>query len=198
MSMVVGVTGCPGSGKSVLARSIGACGWELIDADGLGRDVVAETPGIVDRLAKEFGDDIIAGDGALERRLLAERAFADGDSIRRLNAIVHPPLVERVTGRIADAGEGRRHAVVDCALIFEWEIAGWFDLVICVSADSEIRRRRLMERDGRSGREIEGMFAAQLSQDDKIRRSDLMIRNEGKPERLKAFGTVLAGLPNHL
>jgi len=194
---VLGITGCPGSGKSLLARSIAETGWELIDADEIGRGVVEESAGVLSELAAVFGGDILDGDGLLRRRVLAERAFSDDGGIARLNDIVHPRLISRVCGLIDGVKSRGGRCVVDCALIFEWNIGNRFDIVVCVSADIEIRKLRLMERDGRSAREIEGMFAAQLPEEEKVRRSDVTIRNEHTAERLRFFGTILGELARY-
>ena len=196
--MIVGVTGCPGSGKSVAAAAFASCGWRLIDADLLGRTVVEERREVIVALANAFGGDILRADGSLDRRLVATRAFATPETTARLNGIVHPVLIEQLLRDMSHTGDSQPDVVVDCALIFEWGIESRFDLVICVHADPECRIARIMARDGRSREDIERMFAAQLPEDEKCRRADLAIANNGSLERIGALSRFLCRLPGHL
>ncbi len=196
--MIVGITGCPGAGKSMLAKAVAAHGWALVDADGMGRDVVDSDQDVRDRLADAFGADVIGSDGKLVRPLVAKRAFADASGTETLNSIVHPALVRRLKSFIETIRTRNEHAVVDCSLIFEWGIEDKHDLVVCVHADPETRKKRIMDRDGRSPEEVDGMFRAQLPEDEKIRRSHIAFANDSLPESLTAFGAVVAGLPDLL
>ncbi len=92
----------------------------------------------------------------------------------------------------------KEHAVVDCSLIFEWGIECDLDLVICVYADPEIRKKRIMGRDGRSSEEIEGIFRAQMSEDKKIRCSHMAFANDKAPEILTSYGVLIAEFPRLL
>ena len=148
--MVIGVTGCPGSGKSIFACVIAEQGWILINADDIGREVVENDPFILGELANAFGRDIIDADGNLNRHLVARRAFADSEKNQVINDIVHPALIDRLKSRINELQAERVHVVVDCALIFELGIENLFDVVVCVRAHAFIRKERIMKRDGRS------------------------------------------------
>lgn len=192
--MVLGITGCPGSGKSKLAEFLAENGWTLVDADRIGREVVENDTGILDKLADAFGRDILDENGALKRRVLASRAFSKSESTRTLNAIVHPSLIERLRHTVGGFGRFELNVVVDCALIFEWDIGNLFDITVCVTANKGIRRKRLMARDGRSAEEIDGMFSAQLPEDVKMMRADVAIANNGSLERLRLFGKMLSSL----
>ena len=127
--MILAITGCPGSGKSVLSREIADHGWELLDVDDLGRTVVEDDPVVLADLAEAFGGDIILGDGTLDRRLLAGRAFVSRESTGMLNRIVHPRLVGRLESRLGEFRRDAVDAVIDCALVFEWDMGDRFDLV---------------------------------------------------------------------
>jgi len=195
--MILGITGCPGSGKSLLARHIADTGWMFVDADDIGREVVEGDVGIIEALRNTFGEDIVGNDGRLDRRLLARRAFSDAEHTKRLNGIVHPELIKRLKARIEGQRGESRKAVVDCALIFEWGIGESFDCVVCVAADEHLRRARLRERDGRSVMEIDDMFAAQMPESDKIRRADITVMNNESMQRIKKIGTMLAEIDRY-
>jgi dephospho-CoA kinase len=193
--MIIGVTGCPGSGKSTIASVLAEKGFALVDVDILGREVVEKDPAVLDELIGLFGADIIGLDGILNRRLLANRAFSTPEKTCILNGIVHPVLTQRVRDTVFRARTAGERAVVDCALIYEWNMEGLFDIVVCVRADEDIRRKRLMDRDGRTMEEVDMLFSLQLSEQEKTRRADIVLTNNGSAKRLNAFGLMLAGLP---
>ena len=188
--MILGITGCPGSGKSVLAGIISKHGWILLDADKIGREVVEDNPDVLTELAFAFGSDIIEK-GKLNRQLLARRAFSQPDKTQILNTITHPHLIKRLRVLIDNARSGNCDCVVDCALIFEWGIEKLFDIVVCVSSDEQLRKKRLKDRDGRSLEEIEGLFTAQLSEYEKMQKADIVIKNTDSIENMTMFGMML-------
>jgi len=188
--MILGITGCPGSGKSVLAGIISEHGWILLDADKIGREVVEDNPDVLTELALAFGSDIIEK-GKLNRQLLAKRAFSQPDKTQILNTITHPHLIKRLRVLIDDARSGNCDCVVDCALIFEWGIEKLFDIVVCVSSDEKLRKKRLKDRDDRSLEEIEGLFTAQLSEYEKMQKADIVIKNTDSIENMTMFGMML-------
>ena len=113
-----------------------------------------------------------------------------------LNRIVHPRLVGRLESRIGEFRRDAVDAVIDCALVFEWDMDDRFDLVICVAAEEEARKRRLMARDGRTESEVRDMFAAQLPEPEKMRRADLVLNNTTIGEdAVRRFGALLADAP---
>lgn len=196
--MILGVTGCPGSGKSILAAVMSERGWKLIDADRVGRDIVERDAGMREDLSRAFGADIIGVEGALNRRLLARRAFSSPENTRRLNSLVHPALTRHILEMIETERKSGGNTVLDCALIYEWEIGKSLDHVLCVRADKDIRRKRLMIRDGRTPEEIDRLFSIQLPEREKVLRADIVVSNNGNTDELAAYGLMLAELPNFL
>ena len=195
--MIVGITGCPGSGKTILAGEFSSNGWILVNADDIGREVVEHNKAILDELAGAFGDDILDGEGKLRRRELGRRAFADQEKTRKLNAIVHPPLIRLLKKRVEALQLSGCNGVVDCALIFEWGIEGIFDEVICVASDIQLRRERIMRRDDRSAGEVDDLFEAQFAEIEKVQRAGIVIKNNGSIESLKVYGRLFAHLPDY-
>jgi dephospho-CoA kinase len=195
--MIVGITGCPGSGKTILAREFSRNGWILLNADDIGREVVEQNKAILDELAEAFGDDILDAEGKLRRRDLRRLAFSDQEKTLKLNSIVHPPLIRLLKQRVDALRISGGNVVVDCALIFEWGIEGIFNEVICVAADIQLRKERIMLRDGSSAREIDDLCAAQFAEIEKIRRAGIIIKNNGSVESLKVYGRLFAHLPEY-
>jgi dephospho-CoA kinase len=196
--MILGVTGCPGSGKSILAGILVEKGWILIDADRIGKEVVEQGTSMLTKLADIFGKDILNSDGKLNRRLLAQRAFSNPENTRLLNGVVHPELIRVIVNTIHQKKSAEVNIIVDCALIFEWGLERNFDRTICIRADEQLRKNRLMVRDGRSPEEIERMFASQLPEKEKVLKADIVLANNGTREELRAYGLMLNELPQLL
>ncbi len=194
--MILGLTGCPGSGKSLVAAVLADKGWILIDADRIGREVVTDDPSVLGELVEAFGGDVLDAEGRLDRRLVARRAFASPMGTERLNRAVQPALINRLAETVWMNRSRGMNGVVDCALIFEWGIEAFFDMVICITAQAGERKRRLKTRDGRSDEEIDRLFSAQFPESEKARRADIVFANDGPRERLAAFGCVIAGFPS--
>ena len=138
----IGITGEPGAGKSALARQLGALGGTVIDVDRLGHELL-EHPRIKRDLARAFGEDILTGDGEIDRRALAAKAFATADATATLNGIMHPPLAARAKALAAKAGN---FVVLDAGLLHEIGLGEECTISIYVKANRDNRVNRVAER----------------------------------------------------
>ena len=99
----IGLTGGIGSGKSTVAGLLAGRGAVVVDADRLAREVVAPgTPGLA-AVVEEFGPQVLAADGSLDRPALAAVVFADPAARARLDAVVHPLVRARAAEATAAA-----------------------------------------------------------------------------------------------
>ena len=145
-SVVVGLTGPTGAGKSTWAKAFQALGCTVIDCDALARRVT-ELPAVQKALCAEFGADIMCN-GQLDRRLLAARAFVDASSVKRLNAITHPAIRSQLQQQLDQAqADGARVVLIDAPLLFEGGIDGLCNVKAAVLAPPDVRRTRIMARD---------------------------------------------------
>ncbi len=168
----------------------------MIDADRLGHDVLRKGPAVKTALVEAFGEDILGADGSIDRAALGERAFASDEGVRRLNAIVHPPLLDRLRADLDRAErEGDPLAVVDAALIFEFGLDEDLDAVVLVTAPRALRAERIRQERGLDDERIERIMAVQLPDAEKVAASDYVIVNDGSLEELRAAADrVLAGI----
>lgn len=183
----IGLTGNVASGKTTVADRWREAGVRVIDADRLGHAVLAEDVAAKEALVDAFGERILAVDGSIDRAALGERAFTDDDGVRRLNAIVHPPLLERLRAELerVDADE-EPLAVVDAALVFEFGMEDDLDAVVLVTAPPEVRAERLRRTRGLDDERIARLMAAQIPDAEKEDRSDYVVVNDGSLEELEA------------
>ena len=180
----VGLTGGIAAGKSAVSRVLRDLGAVVIDADQLAREVVAKgTPGL-DAVVAEFGEGLLGADGELDRPAMARLVFADEDARRRLEAIVHPLVFERIVQLEAEAPEG---AVVvhDIPLLAESGRARTFDAVVVVDAPIEVQVDRMVRDRGWTEAEARARIEAQASREERRAIATHVIENTGTLEDLR-------------
>ena len=122
---VIGLTGGIGTGKSVVAEILREQGAEILNADLVGHEAYLPGTPVYDDIVAEFGRDVVAEDGTIDRKKLGSIVFSSPDKLARLNAITHPRMKEMMREKLAEAERvGTRIAVLEAALLFD---AGWDD-----------------------------------------------------------------------
>lgn len=187
MARVVGLTGGIGTGKSVVARMLADLGAAVIDADKLAREVVAPGTAGLAAIVERFGPEVLDAAGGLDRRAVGRRVFEDDEARRALEAIIHPRVAALAAERLAGALEaGAPLVVYDVPLLYENRLEQHLPAVVVVSASPAIQRARIAARDQLPAEEIEARIRAQLPLEEKVRRADHVIDNEGDLERTRA------------
>jgi dephospho-CoA kinase len=180
MVRVIGLTGGIASGKSTVARILRELGAAVVDADELARRVVEPGRPAHAELVREFGPEILAPDGTIDRKKLGAMVFADEARRRRLNAITHPRIGEEARREIADhAARGADVVIYEAALLVENGLHRALDGMIVVAATPEQQRARAMERDGLLAGAADARIAAQLPLADKVAAATHVIQNTG-------------------
>jgi len=181
MSLVIGLLGGIGSGKSAVAHALAARGFLVLDADVEARAAV-EQPEVRAALVERFGPDILDERGALDRACLAARAFSSEQAVADLNAIVHPPVRARLAAALAAAGA--RPVVLDVPLLLESPLAAHVDRWLFVEAPESVREARIAARGWAPG-ERSRREARQASLQAKRARADAVLENSGAIEDLE-------------
>jgi dephospho-CoA kinase len=184
-SLVIGVTGNIACGKSLVTRTLGELGAETIDADEVAREVSAVGGPAYHRIIEEFGPELLLPDGAIDRRKLGEIVFADPAALARLEAIVHPPIVDAIRQRLTTSQS--RVVVVDAIKLLESRLAAECDEIWVVTCDPEKQLQRLMARNGYSREQALQRIAAQPPQSQKVALADRVIDNRGTIEEAAAL-----------
>lgn len=186
--MRIGLTGGIASGKSTVAGYLAQLGAHVIDADRLGHQVYEPGTAGFQRVVETFGRDVIGADGRIDRKVLGGRVFGDPEALKRLTDIVWPEiraLAEAEMARVA-AEDPRRIVVLEAAVLFE---AGWqsaVDEVWAVVVPPDVAVERAAARDGLAPAEVQKRIDAQMSNDERRRRADVVIDNAGDTETLLA------------
>jgi dephospho-CoA kinase len=179
MFKLVGLTGGIGTGKSTAARMIRDLGVPVIDADLVARQVVQPGQPAHAEIVAAW-PDVVDQSGAIDRRKLAERVFADPASRARLEAITHPRIMERVREQ-ADGfrRQGLGLAFLEAALLVETGRYRQLDGLVVVTANSERQVSRVMARAGCSHDQVLARMRAQLTLEEKRRAATDVIDNSG-------------------
>ena len=171
--MTVGITGRSGCGKSTVTACFAA------------RQVLQPGSPVLAQLAARFGGDILSGDGVLDRRLLADRAFATPEGKAALDAITHPAIVRRIeAARQAALQAGSPLFVIDGAVLVGSVIDGIWDRLIVVTAPYEVSVERIVARDGIRPEMARRRLDAQLPEAALAARADIVLANDGTREQL--------------
>ena len=176
----IGLTGGIASGKSTVAAYLRELGATVIDADVLAKEVLAPgTPGL-EAVVRAFGPEYLDEAGALRRGRLGALVFADAVARGRLNAIVHPLVRARMAEEAERAqGSGETAVVLDVPLLFESGLEATVDETWLVAVPPDVQVARLRARNGYGEEEARARLASQMPLEDKIRRADVVIWNDG-------------------
>lgn len=170
--MLIALTGGIGSGKSTVARRWVELGATEIDADVLAREVVAPGSTGLALVAKQFGSEVLAADGTLDRAALAKIAFSSEENRKLLESILHPLIQQLALEKV----EGLSGVIVYTIPLFvESNSKLKFDKVVTISCDEAVRVKRLVESRGMSEGEAISRISAQASDAQREAVSDIVI-----------------------
>lgn len=187
MSVVIGLTGGIGSGKSTVARLFAELGAVVIDADAIVHELQAPGMPMLAELAAVFGDAILDAEGVLDRKALGEIVFRDDAKLAQLNGIVHPQVGAEFGRRLGDAIAAKTPLVVlDVPLLFEGRRTGGrgasslaMQATVVVWVPIETQIERTMARDACTREEALQRMRAQIPLDEKRELADHVIDNSG-------------------
>jgi dephospho-CoA kinase len=187
VARVVGLTGGIGSGKSEALEAFRRHGAAVLSSDEIVRGLYARAD-VVDAVREHFGDSVIDGVGAVDRAAIAARVFADAGERRWLEGLLLPLIqVEFERWRDERLAAGDPLLVHEAPTLFEAGIEGRYDTIVLVTAPSDLREQR---RPGSADR-----MAAQLPEEEKAGRSDLVYENTGSLDDLDRW---VAGVTERL
>lgn len=186
--VILGLTGGIAAGKSTVARELARRGAHVIDADRLGHRAYEPGTRAHREVVAAFGAGVVAADGRIDRSALGSRVFGRPAELRRLTDIVWPEIRRLAEAELAALRSARPDAVVvlDAAVLLE---AGWQDLcdeVWVVVVDRATAVRRAVARGGLTAEAVEARIDAQLSNEARIERADVVLDNDGDEAALRA------------
>ena len=198
-TMLIGLTGGIGSGKSTIAKQLREMGYAVYDTDSEAKRLIVEDATVRNQLEQLFGKEVYA-DGVYQTTLVAQRVFADKTLLAQLNAIVHPAVKADIL-RWAQAYTRPKDAnprgatqpahnahnspkatipcFVECAILYQAGFETLCDRVVAVTAPEDVRLARVIARDHSTINKVRARMRAQEAERD-IERADIVINNDGK------------------
>jgi len=191
---IIGLTGGVASGKSALEREFVERGIFVSDADLIARRIVEPGQPALQAVVDQFGAAIVGIDGRLDRVALRQRIFNDDDARRALEAILHP-IIRRQLRAECRAASGP-YAVAMIPLLTEGggrEHYPWLDRILLVDAPDNVRKARLMQRDGIDADLAQRMIDAQATRQQRLAIADDIVANDGELSQLQEVIAELDG-----
>ena len=171
--MIVGLTGGIASGKSTVSNLFRKYGIEIVDADKVAKEV-SEKKESIEKISNIFGKDILDSDGKIVREKLREKAFKNRELLQELNK------------RKKEENSKDEILIFDIPLLYETKMEYLCDKIIVVGVDVQKQIRRVVARDGSSEELAKKIIFNQMPLDEKIKKADIVIMNDGTLDELEA------------
>lgn len=184
---VVGVTGGIGSGKSTVSNIMEEKGAYVFDADSVAKHLLSTNEQFRQDLIEEFQDDIVDDEGRIVKAKLARIGFANKTNQEKLNAIVHPYVLEeheKTVDNLRQQGNTDVY-ILDAPLLFESGFDQRTDYTLLVYAHMKIRLNRSLKRGNLSRNEILRRMDLQMPEEEKMELADFVIENNGTEDELR-------------
>ncbi|MGI9247065.1 MAG: dephospho-CoA kinase [Steroidobacteraceae bacterium] len=180
----IALTGGIASGKTTVANLFAARGVPLIDTDLIAREVVEPGQPALAAVVREFGADVLAADGRLDRRMLRERIFTDPSARRALEGILHPAIRAEMERQSRAAAGGGPYQLLVVPLLTEGGRRDHVQRVLLVDVPESVQVERLMARDAVTHEQAVASLQAQATRETRLAFADDVITNTGRLEDL--------------
>ena len=185
---IIGLTGGIASGKSFISEHLQQLGALIIDADELARQAVQPGSVVLSEIEKEFGADLIAKDGTLDRAKMGGIVFNSAKARQKLNEIIHPQVLKEVYRLISinRNDPDLKAIIIDAPLLIESGLNEAAEEIWVVSVDKDIQVARLMSRDKMSLEQAQNRIKSQMPLAEKLAYADHVIdNNQSRAETLR-------------
>lgn len=179
----IAITGNIASGKSQVEKIIKNLGYKVFDADEICHNLL-NNGDIIEKIKKEFNEYEIFSNGKLDRKKLGAIVFDNQELKIKLENIIHPEIKQELT-LFFNHNQNDKNVFASIPLLFEAKMHNLFDKIILVTADTNTRLSRLMQRNNLSKEDALLRINAQKPQDEKIKLADFVIKNNSTLENLE-------------
>jgi len=182
-TLIVGLTGGIGTGKSTVSRMLQSLGARVVDADELAREVVRPGQPAWEEIKKVFGPKVIHTDQTLNRQALTDLVFNDPKSIEQLNRMTHQRIYRRMRSEVLKGLRDQVPAIVlDIPLLLEAPQKMSLDLIVVVYCPKTLQIKRIRERNGLTLKEAKQRLQNQMPISQKRKMAHVVINNRGSLE----------------
>lgn len=180
---IIGLTGGIGSGKTTVAKFIEEFGFPVYYSDDRAKDIVNDNDDLKAKIKELLGEEAYDENGLYNRKFVADKVFNNKDLLQSLNEIIHPAV--RIDFEDWVKKQTKYLVFKETALLFELKLNRQCYKSVLVTAEDNIRAKRVMDRDGKTYREVEAVMEKQMSEKDKIKLANCIIYNNTNLEDLK-------------
>ena len=184
MTLVVGVTGGIGSGKSAATDHFASLGITIVDADLASRIVVEPGKPALAEISRRFVSNILLGDGSLDRARLRQKVFADPAERKWLERVTHPLIGEEIAQQLANSTSP--YTILSSPLLLETAQKDLCDTVVVVDVPEQLQLQRTMARDNNDEDQVKRIMAAQIQRQQRLELADEVLDNSGTLAELHA------------
>ena len=186
MSIIIGLTGPTGAGKSIASETVREMGIRVIDCDKVARQTVVANSNALKALVNVFGVGILNSDGTLNRKALAQIAFSTKDNTKLLNETLLPYIVDKIKSNIGD-----EDILLDAPTLFESGIDDICTYTVAVLSNGDNRLKRILQRDGITEDEANLRMSAGKDDEYYISKAGHIIYNNGDIDTFMAKSSQL-------
>ncbi|TZG00190.1 dephospho-CoA kinase (plasmid) [Chryseobacterium panacisoli] len=180
---IIGLTGGIGSGKTTVAHFIEEFGFPVYYSDDRAKAIVNESEDLKIKIKELLGEESYDENGLYDRKFVASKVFNNNDLLEQLNEIIHPAV--RIDFEDWVKKQSKYLVFKETALLFELKLNRQCYKSLLVTAEDNIRAKRVMDRDNKTYREVEAVMEKQMPERDKIKMADCIIYNNTNLEELK-------------
>jgi dephospho-CoA kinase len=180
---IIGLTGGIGSGKTTVAKFIEDFGFPVYYSDERAKDIVNDNEDLRIKIKEILGEEAYDENGSYNRKFVAEKVFNNADLLEQLNKIIHPAV--RIDFEDWVKKQTKYLVFKETALLFELKLNRECYKSVLVTAEDNIRIKRVMDRDNKTYREVQAIMEKQMPEKDKIKLADCIIYNNTNLEDLK-------------
>ena len=180
---IIGLTGGIGSGKTTVAKFIEEMGFPVYFSDDRAKEIVNDDEVLKNRIKELLGDEAYDENGFYNRKYVSGIVFNDDEMRLQLNALIHPAVKIDFENWVEN--QNSEFVFKETALLFELKLNDSCYKSVLVTADDNIRIKRVMDRDGKTYREVEAVMTKQMPEKDKVKKADFVIYNNSNIEDLK-------------
>lgn len=192
----IAITGNIGSGKSTFSKYIESAGYKVIYADKISNTLLEKDRNVRNQIIKSFGPQSYINSKP-NKKYLAEIVFKDQKKLFLLESILHPEVI-RSSVEIMDQHLKNNDLIfLEAALIYEADMEKYFDYVVLITAEKDVRYNRKKISENYSEKEFNKREEMQISQDEKSKRADFIFENNSDIDSLKSKVKLLFTLLHH-
>lgn len=183
MKKIIGLTGGIGSGKTTVAKIIEEMGFPVYYSDDEAKNIVNKDSVLKEKIKELLGENAYDENGFYNRKFVAEKVFNNDELLKKLNSLIHPAVKIDFENWVAN--QNSEFVFKETALLFELKLNESCYKSLLVTADDNIRIKRVMDRDGKTYREIETIMQKQMPEKEKLKLADFVVYNNSDLEHLR-------------